>query len=53
MAVKDILAMVQNAFKDNHFTVRYAIIVVASKLKVTYVTGFNPLSYDAQYVCGE
>jgi hypothetical protein len=30
-----------------------AIIIAASKLKVTDVTGFNPLSEDAQEVCGE
>jgi hypothetical protein len=30
-----------------------AIIIAASKLKVTDVTGFNPLSEDAQDVCGE
>jgi hypothetical protein len=30
-----------------------AIITNASKLKVTYITGFNPLSDDADDVCGE
>jgi hypothetical protein len=55
---------VRNSFKDNHFTVlgftaanghstMCAIIIAASKLKVTDVTGFNPLSDDAQDVCGE
>jgi hypothetical protein len=30
-----------------------AIIVAASKLKVTDVTGYDPLSEDAQDICGE
>jgi hypothetical protein len=30
-----------------------AIIIAASKLKVTDVTGFNPLSEDAHDVCAE
>jgi hypothetical protein len=49
-----------NSFKDNHFTVLgftaatgeavlCAITITASKLKVTDVTGFNPLSKD----CGD
>jgi hypothetical protein len=29
------------------------IIIAASKLKVTDVTGFNPVSSDGQDVCGE
>jgi hypothetical protein len=57
-------AQVRNSFKDNHFTIlgftaanghptMCAIIFTASKLKVTDVTGFNPLSEDAQDVCGD
>jgi hypothetical protein len=64
MVVNDTRAQVRNYFKDNHFTVfgftaangyptMCAIIISAYKLKVTYVTGFKPLSKDAQDVCGE
>jgi hypothetical protein len=64
MVASDMRAQVQNYFKDNHFTVlgftvangiptMCAIIITASKLKVTYVTGYNPLSEDAQDICGE
>jgi hypothetical protein len=58
MVAKDMRAQVRNSFKDNHFTVlgftgadgravTCAIIIASSKLKVTDVTGFNPLSKDA------
>jgi hypothetical protein len=64
MVVNDTRVQVRNSSKDNHFTVSgfttatrhptmRTIIIVASTLKVTYVTGFNPLSDDAQDVCGE
>jgi hypothetical protein len=64
MVASDMRAQVRNSFKDNHFTVlgltaanghptMCAIIIAASKLKVMDVTGFNPLSEDAQDVCGE
>jgi hypothetical protein len=64
MVASDMRAHVRNSFKDNHFTVlgftaanghvtMFAIIIATSKLKVTDVTGFNPLSDDAQDVCGE
>jgi hypothetical protein len=64
MVVNDMRVQVQNSFKDNHLTVlgfttanghpdTCAIIITTSKLKVTDVTGFNPLSDDAQDVCGE
>jgi hypothetical protein len=54
----DMRAKVRNLFKDNHFTffgftaakgdpVMCAIIIAASKLKVTDVTGVNHLSLDA------
>jgi hypothetical protein len=60
MVVNDMLAQIRNSFKDNHFkvlgftavmgkAVMCAIIIAASKLKVTDVTGFNPLSED----CGD
>jgi hypothetical protein len=56
---RDTRAQVRNSFKDNPFTVlRFtaadgcaimcAIIISASKLKVTDVTGFNPLFKDAE-----
>jgi hypothetical protein len=59
MAVGDTRAQVRNSFKYNHFTVlgftaadgcavMCAIIIAASKLKVIDVTGFNPLSKDAE-----
>jgi hypothetical protein len=63
MVIRDMRAQVSNSFKDNHFTVlgfttgggravMCAIIIAASKLKVTDVTGFNPLSKDAElWVC--
>jgi hypothetical protein len=58
MVAKYMIAQVIDSFKDNHFTVLgftamdgraivCAIIIAASKLKVTDVTGFNPLSKDA------
>jgi hypothetical protein len=57
-------AQVRNSFKDKYFTVIWftaanghptmcTIIIVALKLKVTDVTGFNPLSSDGQDICGE
>jgi hypothetical protein len=57
-------SQVRNYFKDNHFTVlcftaadgravMCAIIIAASKLKVTDVTGFNPLSKDAEDVSSD
>ena len=57
MVAKDMRAQVRNSFKDNHFNVlgftaadgrpiMCAIIIAASKLKVTYVMGLNPLSRD-------
>jgi hypothetical protein len=53
MVAKDMRAQVRNSFKDNHLTVlgftsadgrvvMCAIIIAASKLKLTDVTGFNP-----------
>jgi hypothetical protein len=64
MVTSDMRAQVRIFFKDNHFTVlgftavngyptMCAIIMDASKLKVADVTGLNPLSEDAQNVCGE
>jgi hypothetical protein len=64
MVVNDTRAQVQNSFKDNHFTVLgftaangqptiCAIVSAASKLKVTDVTGYNPLSSDGQDIYGE
>jgi hypothetical protein len=64
MAVNDMRAQVRNSFKDNNFTVlgftavngqtlMCAIVIAASKLKVTDVTGYNPLSSDGQDICGE
>jgi hypothetical protein len=65
MVANDMRAQVRNSFKDNHFTVlgftaanghpsMCAIIIIAeSKLKVTDVTGYNPLSSDGQDICGE
>jgi hypothetical protein len=64
MNASDMRAQVRNSFKDYHFTVLgltaanghptiCAIIIAASKLKVTDVMGFNPLSENAQDVCGE
>jgi hypothetical protein len=64
MVASDMRAQIRNSFKDNHFTVlgftaanghptMCAIIIAASKLKVTDVTGYNPLSDDAQDIFGE
>jgi hypothetical protein len=64
MVAGDMRAQVRNSFKDNHFTVlgftvangyptMCAIIIAASKLKVTNVMGFNPFSENAQDICGE
>jgi hypothetical protein len=64
MVVNEMRAQVRNSSKDNHAMVigftasnRHPtmcdIIITASKLKVTYVTGFNPLSDDGQDVCGK
>jgi hypothetical protein len=64
MVVIDMLAQVRNSFKDNHFTVlgftaanglptMCAIVIAASKLKVTDITGYKPLSSDGQDICGE
>jgi hypothetical protein len=64
VVVKDMRAQVRNSFKDNRFTVlgfttadgravMCAIIIAASKLKVTDVTGFNPLSKDADDVSSD
>jgi hypothetical protein len=64
VVVNDMRVQVRNSFKDNHskvigFTVvngnptMCAIIIAESKLKVIDVTGFKPLSDDAQDVCGE
>jgi hypothetical protein len=61
VVAKDMRAQVRNFFTDNHFTVlgftavdgraiMCAIIITASKLKVTDVMGFNPLSKDAEDV---
>jgi hypothetical protein len=59
MEAMDIRAQVRNWFKDNQFTVigftaadgrpvMCAIIIAASKLRATDVTGFNPLLKDAE-----
>jgi hypothetical protein len=59
MVAKYMQTQVQNYFKNNHFPVlgctaaddhalTCAIIIAASKLKVTDVTGFTPLSKDAE-----
>jgi hypothetical protein len=64
VVAKDMRAQVRNSFKDNHFTVlgftaaggravMCAIIIEASKLTVTDVTGFNPLSKDAEEVSSD
>jgi hypothetical protein len=64
MVVNYMRTQVRNSFKDNHFTVldftaangqptMCAIVIAASKLKVIYVTGYNPLSSDGQGICGE
>jgi hypothetical protein len=64
VVAKDMRAQVRNYFKDNHFTVLgftaageraviCAIIIAASKLKVTDVTGFNPLSKDEEDVSSD
>jgi hypothetical protein len=61
IVAKDMRAQVRNSFKYNHFTVlgftevderavMCAIIIAASKLKVTDETGFNPLSKDTEDV---
>jgi hypothetical protein len=61
MVTTDMRAQVRNSFKDNNFTVLFftavtggpvmcAIIIMASKLKVTDVTGYNPLYVDARDV---
>jgi hypothetical protein len=58
MVASEMRSQVRNSFKDNHFTVlgfttatgypvMCAIIIAASKLKVTDVTGFNHLAVDA------
>jgi hypothetical protein len=59
VVARDTMAQLRNSFKYNIFTVLgftaadgraviCAIKITASKLKVTYVTGFNPLSKDAE-----
>jgi hypothetical protein len=59
MVLRDMRVQVRNSFKDHHFTVlgftaadgraiMCAIIIAVSKLRVTYVTCFNPLSKDAE-----
>jgi hypothetical protein len=59
MVVRYMRAQFRNSFKDNQFTVlgliavdgravMCVIIIAASKLKVTDVTGFNPLSKDTE-----
>jgi hypothetical protein len=64
MVANDMRAQVRNSFKDNHFTVLgftaanghptiCAIFIAASKLKVTDVTGYNPLPNDGRDICGE
>jgi hypothetical protein len=64
MVAKDMRAQVHNSFKDNHLTVMgftaadgrpvmCAIIIAASKLRLTDVTGFNPLSKDAEDVSSD
>jgi hypothetical protein len=64
MVVNYMLMQVQNALKGNHFRfigfttsngqpIVYAIIIAASKLKVTGVTGFNLLSEYTKDVSGE
>jgi hypothetical protein len=62
LVAADMRAQVRNSFKDNHFTilgftaatgwgaVMCAIIIAASKLKVTDITGYNHLSADARDV---
>jgi hypothetical protein len=61
MVAKDMRAQVRNSFKYNHFTVlgftaadgrpvMCAILIAASKLRLTDVTGFTPLSTDAEDV---
>jgi hypothetical protein len=64
MVAKDMRAQVRNSFKYNHctvlgFTSEYgrpdmcATLIAASKLKLTDVTGFNPLSKDAEDVSSD
>jgi hypothetical protein len=64
MVAADMRAQVRNSFKHNHFTVlgftaatggpvMCAIIIAASKLKVTDITGCNPLSVDARDVSSD
>jgi hypothetical protein len=64
MVVKYIRAQVRNLFKDNHFAVlgfteedgwpiMCAIIIAASKLKLTDMIGPNPLSKDAEDVSSD
>jgi hypothetical protein len=64
MVVNDMRAQVPNSFKDNNVTVicfiaangqptMCSIIIEESKLKMTDVTGYNPLSSDGQDICGE
>jgi hypothetical protein len=64
MVMNDMRAQVWNSFKDNYFTVlgftaengqptMCAIVIAASKLKVTDDTRYNPLSSDGQDICGE
>jgi hypothetical protein len=59
MVMKDTWAPVQNSFKYNHFTVLglmaadgcaiiCVVIIAASRLEVMDVTGFIPLSKDAE-----
>jgi hypothetical protein len=64
MVAKDMRAQVRTSVKDNHNTVlgftaadgraiMCSIIIAASRLKVTHVTGFNPLSKDAEDVSSD
>jgi hypothetical protein len=61
MVAKDMRAHIGNSFKDNHFTIfgftaadgrpiMWSVIIASSKLKLTVVTGSNPLSKDAEDV---
>jgi hypothetical protein len=64
MVDADMCTQVQNPFKDKKITVlgftiatgspvMCAVIIAASKLKVTDVTGYNPLSVDARDVSSD
>jgi hypothetical protein len=58
MVATDMRTHVRNSFKDNNstvlgFTAADGCMIAASKLRMTNVTGFDPLSKDTEDVTDE